>query len=46
MAASGLGSYHRPYLGGIQARRMGVSPTLWVTLPVLGLGKIHRVGER
>ena len=46
MAASGLGSSHRPYLGGAQARRIGVIPTLWVTQPVLGLGEIHRVGER
>ncbi len=45
MAASGLGSFHRLYLGGAQSRRIGVIPTLWVTQPVLGLGKIHRVGK-
>ena len=46
MAASGLSSYHRPYLGGAQARHIGVIPTLWAMSPVLGLGKIHWVGER
>jgi len=46
MAASGFGSYHRPYLGGAQARRIGVIPTLWATPNVLGLGEINRVGER
>jgi hypothetical protein len=45
MAAGGLGSYYRPYLGGAQARRIGVIPTLWATPPVLGLGKIHQMGE-
>ena len=46
MAASGLGSYHCPYLGRAQARCIGVIPTLWVTPPVLSLGEIHWVGER
>ena len=46
MAASGLGSYHRPYLGGAQARCIGVIPTLGAMPLVLGLGEIHWVGER
>ena len=46
MAASGFGSYHRPYLGGAQARCIGVIPTLGATPTVLGLSEIHRVGER
>jgi hypothetical protein len=41
MVRNGNGPLHCSYLGNAKTKRIGVIPTPWASIPVLGLAVLH-----